>query len=1386
MNSRTIFILLRFLRFLKYVLIAVGVLAAVFIIGLLVLRFVLLPQWEAQPSKVANFIGDRIGLPVAIGTLETSWDWWRPQLTARDVKIFPAAKASADSGAEPSDAEAEAQVALPEVGAQIDTWNSLFHLDVRFQRLWIDQPTLIVRRDTAGRFFVGGVLLMASPEEDGDGSGGKFVDWLLRQRAIEINSGTIEWRDEKRSAPPLVVEQMDFRAERSLSHYRFGLRGDLVSETGATFEVRGEAAAGLLQRSFDRDWQGYVRLDRVDLGSLRQWLDLPIAMTHGEGNVQTWVTLSKQRVVSATVDMALQNVKAALAPAAEPAIAPLELQEIRGRFTAREERNRLSFSTEGLTFIEKSGARLEPMNVSLTLEGLSPATPLPLATLLTQAPSGRFEFDRLNVSALSGLLPSLPLPDGWREPLAALDARGTLENGSGSWERVREENKNAENKKAENENVANEKASEPSWRLIHYSARATVRGAGVQAYGAYPGLRGISGAVSLDEQQGSLTLAGREVVLDLPRVFPEALSLDTVGGNVHWMHKPEGLVVQIDALHFSNPDVEGTIKGTWQANGSDGIADLSAQVQRATASGAYRYIPIVAGEHVRHWLQESLKGGTADRGTVTLKGELEHFPFADGKQGSFVAEAHVAGARLAYDPAWPAIDGVEADLRFENNTMAVTAKRGSIFETTLGQTRATIPDLGSHQPHLHIDGSASGPLMSYLNFLEQSPVGGWLDHMFKGAQASGNGALALKLDISLSGDEANAVKGSFKLADDTLDIPGVPLLSHTRGTVFFTGHEVKADALSFEALGGTGTLALTSRDGGITLTGSGTANLAKLHLNDLQSDAQPLLERLSGTTPWQLTFNAGGNKGTHWVLTSSLVGASIDLPEPLGKSANATAPLRIAHDAVTVSGKETANKEEHWRVDYRSPSAPLAVVAKSVPVGEKWKLERARLHLGEARGAAVALPATPGLSVRGTLARFNTEPWYALYQSLPKHEEGNVLPLDEVEVSVGTLNTLMGRQLHEVKLSAHKTTNLWNINFACREAEGNMTWEQADANGAVNGRLKGYFTRLALAEVKDEKNAAKRSTVLIPGSANPWPVIDFKIDNFSYKEKNLGQLSIQAEPRGTDWRMENVALANADGVVTANGWWHTARQAQRTELNIETKINDAEKFLDHFGVPRSVVAADVQLDGALSWEGAPSDFDINSLDGHLTLNVGRGHFTRIEPGIGRLLGVFSLQALPRRITLDFRDIFSEGFAFDAITGTIDIKEGILRTADLQMNGASAKVKLNGTVDLSKEAQNLNVYVQPSLTDSVSVGAAGASVLLMANPVGAAAVGIGALVGQLILGNPIEKIFSYEYTVKGSWDDPVVEKKTREGLQGSSPDETSAATESKPENQTQTP
>ena len=219
------------------------------------------------------------------------------------------------------------------------------------------------------------------------------------------------------------------------------------------------------------------------------------------------------------------------------------------------------------------------------------------------------------------------------------------------------------------------------------------------------------------------------------------------------------------------------------------------------------------------------------------------------------------------------------------------------------------------------------------------------------------------------------------------------------------------------------------------------------------------------------------------------------------------------------------------------------------------------------------------------------------------------------------------------------------------------------------------------------------------------------------------------------------------------------RQQTRFDVNVTT--SNTSGFLTHLGLPGDVKGASAKLAGRIEWPGSPTDFEYHLLAGDFSVEVGAGQFTKMDPGMGKLLGVLSLQALPRRISLDFRDVFSEGFAFDTIAGNVRIANGVLHTDDLVVSGPAAKVVLAGNVDLSKETQQLSVRVQPSLSSAVSTGAgAAAVVLLAANPLVGAAVGAGALLAQKIMQDPLEQIFSYEYAVRGSWSDPVVERLAR--------------------------
>jgi uncharacterized protein YhdP len=153
--------------------------------------------------------------------------------------------------------------------------------------------------------------------------------------------------------------------------------------------------------------------------------------------------------------------------------------------------------------------------------------------------------------------------------------------------------------------------------------------------------------------------------------------------------------------------------------------------------------------------------------------------------------------------------------------------------------------------------------------------------------------------------------------------------------------------------------------------------------------------------------------------------------------------------------------------------------------------------------------------------------------------------------------------------------------------------------------------------------------------------------------------------------------------------------------------------------------------------------------------MGRGQFLQAEPGVAKLLGVLSLQALPRRLLLDFRDVFSTGFAFDSIRGDVSIQQGIAASQNLQMKGVNALVQMEGTSDIARETQNLRVLILPE----VDAGTASLLAGLALNP----AVGISTFIAQLVLRRPLMRVNSQEFTIDGTWADPKVTK-----LNGTSP------------------
>ena len=140
--------------------------------------------------------------------------------------------------------------------------------------------------------------------------------------------------------------------------------------------------------------------------------------------------------------------------------------------------------------------------------------------------------------------------------------------------------------------------------------------------------------------------------------------------------------------------------------------------------------------------------------------------------------------------------------------------------------------------------------------------------------------------------------------------------------------------------------------------------------------------------------------------------------------------------------------------------------------------------------------------------------------------------------------------------------------------------------------------------------------------------------------------------------------------------------------------------------------------------------------------------------MAKLLSVLSLQALPRRFALDFRDLFSQGFAFDFVRGDVGIERGVATTNNLQMKGVNAAVLMEGRADIGQETQDLHVVVVPE------INALTASLVATAiNPV----IGLGSFLAQVFLRGPLIAAATQEYSIRGTWSDPEVTKLPRRRL-----------------------
>jgi uncharacterized protein YhdP len=500
------------------------------------------------------------------------------------------------------------------------------------------------------------------------------------------------------------------------------------------------------------------------------------------------------------------------------------------------------------------------------------------------------------------------------------------------------------------------------------------------------------------------------------------------------------------------------------------------------------------------------------------------------------------------------------------------------------------------------------------------------------------------------------------------------------------------------------------------------------------------------------------------LVTSSLQGMALSMPVPLTKAAEAALPLRF--EVLRQAGTPRAQD----RLSLEMGRLAAVTYVRDVS-GAEPRVLRGAIAVGLQAGESAPMP-EQGVYANINFAQFNLDAWESLLAAPGASAAGAAIPayvqgyLPTTAVLRAREFTVGGRTLQNVLLGGSREGLVWRANVDAAQLNGYLEYRQPW--GSSMGRLQARLARLSIAAA----TASEVETLLDEQPAS-IPALDIVVDDFELRGKKLGRLEIDAVNRGgSEWRLNKLSLVMPEASFNATGNWvpvnaqqaaprnaRSAAERRRTVMNFRLDVADAGQLLTRLGMKDLVRRGRGKLEGQVAWMGSPLALDYPSMSGAFAVNVEAGQFLKADPGLAKLLGVLSLQSLPRRLALDFRDVFSEGFPFDFVRGDVTITQGIALTNNLQMKGVNAAVLMDGKADIARETQDIKVVVVPEI--NAGTASLVASVI---NP----AVGLGSFLAQLFLREPLSRAATQEFHIDGTWTEPRVTRVPRRGAEASPP------------------
>lgn len=1253
-------------------------------IALTAARFVL-PRAHEYTQNVQQLLSDNLKTPVQIGLLDARWHRFGPQLLVRDVRVL--------------DAAGTQEIARFDVARlDFDVWGWLRHGRLGLSGVEISGVHAIVERTPEGQIrlaALGGVAPDAATDHT------QVAQWLFGQLQWQIIDSSLEWRDRMRDSAPLVFTHISAHLRNDGEQHELQgvltLPGTLGEQFVFSVDISGDP---LLPDSWTgRSYAGGKNLQMVNvLREIHGQSENPV--TGGTLDAQLWARWERG-LAQVSGDVSARDIKfSAVDERAEAAL----LSGAASQVLWQRRDTGWAFAVDQLTVTREN--RSWPETRARVV--MSRAAPDASPRIEAQA-------SFLRVEDVVAVGTSWPQVEGaLREMLAQSRPHGDARDVALTWR---------------NDAAAAE-----------YQVAADVLGLGMSPWKSLPGFSGVAGSVVAQSQGGSLQLSSPSAVLELPKIFRGPLPLGSVRGRVYWtVDAAQGAWrVVSDDLVVQSPDAD--VLASVDVGAPDAqtppYLDLVANYKDGDGRRTSRYLPTaIMPQKVVNWLDQSIKEGHITGGGVVVHGRVDQFPFANG-EGRFEVRGQITEGVLDYLPEWPMLSHIDAELVFSGHSMEVHGKSAQILGSAVSDVFVAIPDMGSEYAILTVAGNVRGESKDPLAFLQIAPplresIGRDLSDIL--VQGKSDLHLDLAIPLGRSIHLSPRVTAHVALNDNALNLGSWgQLLNHVDGVLTIDNDGIRGDQITARVLGQPATLEIRTQPGDegsqIVVKSRGTLAPRSLLARFKPEWSDYFQGEGRVVANLKIPLHAGGTSVKTLRVEALWDNVNVRLPEPLAKPRGENLFVEVNADLGAT--------EQKLYVQYGNRvSAALQLVNEHDTI----QVARGELHFGEGRAS---LPRPPGLRVNGSVERFSVDEWRAIpgVEALLNGNEAKKgsapkRPLYDLDTHANQL-IAFGQTLNDARLKVIRGAKEWRATVNSREFAGQVRVPFETAQAPIVMDLE----RWIYAPAENTKTAALDPRDL--------PAVEIKSDRFMYGKVDFGRLQLKASKFAFGWRVDKLEMVAPLTMVNGSGAWTYDGKQHQSRFDLDVISEDIGATMSTFGYADSIVGGNGRINLHAAWAAPLPDVVPEIIDGKLTMEFKKGRMLDLNPGAGRLFALLSIQALPRRLALDFTDLFSKGFAFDDIKGDFRLEHGEAYTSNLAMNGPAAKVRAAGRVGLTDHDYDQRVHVVPDLTGSVPT-----LTTFAISP----QIGIATFVLGKIFQTQIDQVTGVDYTITGSWDNPQIDR-----------------------------